>query len=145
MNIPKNIGGSEGQGERLPGSGGALASRLFTKIHPTRNQTPKYSGIRRSNQEDKAGAQRCRGTHSGQFPLGADRDLRSGQGRKKGGAHRWDTASEAGTRLRSQVQAVEAGGCGRRPGGRRFAPGEEVGSGCKRKDLRRQTLLMGGR
>ena len=36
------------------------------------------------------------------------------------------------------------GECGQRPGGRRFAPGEEVGSGCKRKGIQRQKLLMGG-
>ena len=31
------------------------------------------------------------------------------------------------------------GRCVRRPGGRRFAPGEEVGSGCDREVLRQQT------
>ena len=38
---------------------------------------------------------------------------------------------------------VAGGGCRRRLGGRRFSPGEEVGSGCKIEGLRRRTLIMG--
>ena len=46
--------GGEHQGARLPGSGGALASRLFAKMHPTR--TPKTG--RFQDPEDKLGRTR---------------------------------------------------------------------------------------
>ena len=35
------------------------------------------------------------------------------------------------------------GGYGRRPGGRRFASGQGVGSGVKMKGIKRRMLLMG--
>ena len=77
-----------------------------------------------------------------------DRELRSGRWRKGGGgAHRRDTAANAGMRRGEQRRAAEAGEKGVRgrcPGGRRFAPGEEVGSGCTRWELRLKTLLTGG-
>ena len=51
-------------------------------------------------------------------------------------------AHRAGSR--DQRRRLAGGGCGQRPGGRRFALGEAVGSGCKREGLQQQMLLMGG-
>ena len=39
-------------------------------------------------------------------------------------------ATDADTRRGSQRRATEDGGCGQRPGGRRSAPQEDVGSRC---------------
>ena len=45
---PTNRG--EDQGAQLPGSGGALASRIFAKIHPVRTPKPDDANIRKITQ-----------------------------------------------------------------------------------------------
>ena len=46
-------GGREGQGDKLPGSGGVLASRPPAKIHPERYQGPDDSSIQSRTQGGK--------------------------------------------------------------------------------------------
>ena len=49
-------GGREYQGERLPGSGGALDPCPHVESHPEENQTPEYAGTRRRTQGGETGA-----------------------------------------------------------------------------------------
>ena len=48
------------------------------------------------------------------------------KGSKEGGKQKWETATDASTRHRTQRRVAKSG----RPGGFRFALEEEVGSGC---------------
>ena len=55
-----------------------------------------------------------------------------------------DTAADVGMRHGGKRRAAEASRrvrCGQRPGGRSFAPGEEVGSGCIGGELRRGATM----
>ena len=57
------------------------------------------------------------------------------------------TAADTVMRRGAQGQAVEAGkkgGYGRRPGGRRFAPVEEVGNRCKLREVLQLMITDGG-
>ena len=103
-------GRSEGKDARLPGSGGALASRPCAKTHPTRNQGPDDARIRR-----RSWGVRGRGIEVKSYPQranspGADRDLGAGWGRQRGRAMSQETGADAGTRRGSQRWAAEAGG-----------------------------------
>ena len=67
------------------------------------------------------------------------------EGGKWGSKPAREMAADAGTRRGSQGQAVEAGGWVCFPGGRRFAPVEEVGSGCEQKGSGNERMWMGKR
>ena len=64
-------------------------------------------------------------------PPGADRDRGAGQGRKRRGKRMQETAVGSVTQHghRDEQRRLACGGCWRRSGGRRSAPGEEVESG----------------
>ena len=50
-----------------------------------------------------------------------------------------------GAGRRDELQRLAQGASGQRPGGRRYALEEEMGSGCDREVQRRQTAIDGGR
>ena len=80
-------------------------------------------------------------------PPGDDRDLVAGRGKQRGGAQPWDTDQRQArsTRRRDERRRIEGGGCGRRPGGRRFMLVEEVGIGCKREGIQGKIILIAKR
>ena len=75
-----------------------------------------------------------------------DGDLVAGRGRKWGGERTWERqqVQARGAGCRGERRKLAGGGCGRRPGGRRSAPGEEVGSGRDREARQRQKATDGG-
>ena len=116
---------------RLPGSGGALVSRLFAKSHPTRTPTPddaKSWRMTRGGRGRDTEAQRDlrRGTPQGTTGIWVQ--AKGGKGGSEP-AWGWQQTQTRGTGRMDERWRLAGGGCGRRPGGRRFPPGEEVGSG----------------
>ena len=83
--------------------------------------------------EDVAGTQRRGGTHNGRTHQGPIETWAQAEGGKGGGgkpAQERQQTQARGTGRRYERRRLEDGGkYGRRPGGRRFAPGEEMGSG----------------
>ena len=125
--------GEQDQGERLPGSGCALASRPHAKIHPTEN--PRTG--RCQYQEDHSGRERWgnrgdRGKCDRRTPQGLTGSWAQSKGGTGGGnksqERRHMQACRAGRR--DVRRRLTGGGCGWCPGGRSFAPREEVRSGC---------------
>ena len=79
-------------------------------------------------------------------PPGDDRGLGAYQGQKRGveRTREQQHTQARGAGRRDEQQNLEGGGCGRHPYGRRSALGEEVGTGCDRDILQRQTATDGG-
>ena len=77
-------------------------------VHPSGDQ-PTEHGRRRSITQGGRGwdTKEIEGTSP---PPGYDRDLGAGPGRKMGGERAQDTAEEAGTMIRAQRKASDAGG-----------------------------------
>ena len=76
-----------------------------------------------------------RGTYGKRTPMGIKGIWAQAKGIKGGmnGRRQCRQTQECGAERRVKRRRLVGGGCGRRPCGRFFAPGEEVGSGCNRE------------
>ena len=91
-------------------SGGALASCLFTKRHPTRTPKPYYAKIQmRTWGGQGRDTETRRDTRQANSP-GDDRNLGARQCQQRGEQNGTVTAADAGMRRGAQGQAAEAGG-----------------------------------
>ena len=119
---------------RLPGSGGALASLPYTKIHPKRNQGTDDAKIWRRTWGGQGKDTEAERDPQMANPLGVYRELVAGQGRQRGeraitgnGSRRRHTAQGAGTsgkgrRVAGEVDAQVGGALQRK---RRWGAGEK--------------------
>ena len=127
-----SIGGSEDQGTKLPGSGGALFSWIVTKIHPTiRLRTGRC-------QDSEENSRRYRQVHRGVELNQTVKPPRGLQGPgcrmkvAKGVAHRHRKRrqpQENGVGRRDERSSLAGGSCRQHPGRRGFALVEEVDIG----------------
>ena len=112
---------------QLPGSGGTLASLPCV----TRNQGPENSRICRRTRGGRGRDTEARRDMRQSNLAGADKDLGAVRGRQRGLSHhhgKWWQTHARGVGRTDDRRRLEGGRVGRRPGGRSFAPGEELGS-----------------
>ena len=102
--------GREDQDTRLPGSGGALASRPRAKIHPKRHQGPDDDRIWRKPRGGRGRYTEAQRDPRRANPPGADRDLGAFRRRQRGGAHRCGNGGRLRHAARKQGQSAKAGG-----------------------------------
>ena len=139
-------GGSEYRGARIPGSGGAVTS------HPRAKHDLTTRTGTRLCQDLEENSRMVRQGHSGMEVPKTIKSPRGLQGTgcmpraTKGGAHRHGKRQQAQSRgagCRDERGRLAGGGCGQRPGGRRFVPREELGSGWKIRGIWRWTTTDG--
>ena len=97
---------------------------------------PVDSGVLR---EGKIGAKRRRMTRNRRTPYGLTGTWDQAEGGKGGEAHSHRTRRQTqacGVGRRDERWSMAGGRCGKPTFGWRFAPGEYVGSGCKREGIR---------
>ena len=109
-----------------------IPSRPCTK-KKKKKKNRKIQGFWGGLREYEVGAQWIRMYPLQLNPKGADRDMGADQGQKRGGSKnhgKWRQMQAPGLGRRQEWRKLDSSRCGRRPCGRHFATGEEVGIRC---------------